>query len=122
MGHEDADALRVLHVEDNAAMRRWFATAVGDEPGLEVVGAATDGAEGVAMAQTLRPDVIVLDQQMPHLTGLDALPLLRDACPDARVVMWCNDPLLRDRALAAGAAGFVDKAQPLTELLQLLHA
>jgi DNA-binding NarL/FixJ family response regulator len=114
--------LRVLHVDDSAQMRHWLEVAVDGAPDLTVVGAARDGRQGVAMAADLRPDVVVLDQQMPHLDGLDALPLIRQAVPDARVVMWCNDPLIRDQALEAGAAGFVVKGDPLDQLVTALRA
>jgi two-component system, chemotaxis family, protein-glutamate methylesterase/glutaminase len=117
----DQTPLRVLHVDDSPQMRHWLAVAVGEAQDLVVVGSAEDGRQGVEMATQLRPDVIVLDQQMPTLDGLDALPLILRAVPHARVVMWCNDPLIRDRALELGAAEFVAKGDPLEQLLQALR-
>ncbi|HWH29640.1 MAG TPA: response regulator transcription factor [Mycobacteriales bacterium] len=114
--------LRVLHVEDNAQMRHWLEIAVDGVDDLKVVGAAADGRDGVELAAELRPDVVVLDNSMPTMDGLDALPLIRQACPEARVVMWCNDPHVRDRALVRGAVELVDKAEPVERLIEVIRA
>lgn len=114
--------LRVLHVEDSAQMRHWLEIAVDGVDDLTVIASAVDGADGVELAAELRPDVVVLDNSMPLMDGLDALPLIRRACPDAKVVMWCNDPTLRDHALARGAAELIDKAEPVERLLDALRA
>jgi DNA-binding NarL/FixJ family response regulator len=112
---------RVLHVEDNPQSRAWLELVVDSAPDLRVVGAAVDGPEGIELAAQLHPDVIVLDQEMPTLDGLDALPALRQACPEARVVMWSHDPFLREQALAAGVAEFVDKASSLDDLINAMR-
>lgn len=123
MATEDGPVvLRVLHVEDSAQMRHWLEIAVDGVDDLKVVGAAVDGCDGVELAAELRPDVVVLDNSMPTMDGIDALPLIRTACPEARVVMWCNDPQVRDQALARGAVEFVDKAEPVERLLAVLRA
>jgi DNA-binding NarL/FixJ family response regulator len=112
---------RVLHVDDSPRMRYWLQLAVGDKPDLQVVGAALDSRQGVEMAAELHPDVIVLDRDMPDLDGLEALTLLHEACPEARLVMWCHDPLIRDLAIERGAADVVDKAAPLDQLVSALR-
>ena len=114
--------LRVLHVEDNAQMRYWLEIAVDGVDDLKVIGAAADGRDGVELAAELRPDVVVLDNSMPTMDGLDALPLIRQAVPEARVVMWCNDPHVRDQALERGAVELVDKAEPVERLLEVIRA
>ena len=112
---------RILHIEDSPQMRHWLETAVDGVDDLAVVAYAPDGRSGVALAAELQPDVVVLDQQMPVLDGLDALPLLRQVAPGAHVVMWCNDPLIRDEALERGAVDVVDKAAPLEQLVTALR-
>jgi len=113
---------RVLHIEDSPQMRAWFEMTVEGVEDLRVVGAAVDGLAGIELAKELQPDLIVLDQSMPRLNGTDALPLLRAACPTARVVMWTSDVAIAEAALAAGASAVVDKAHPLDELLTALRA
>lgn len=109
--------LRVLVADDSALLRRSVRVALDAAPGMEVVGEAVDGVEAVEMTIDLRPQVIVLDQQMPRLTGLSALPQLRAACPDARIVVWSSDGGLAAEALARGADAFVDKAHSLIDLV-----
>ena len=71
--------IRVLIAEDQALLRASFAALVGAEPDLEVVGRAADGGQAVALASRLRPDVIVMDIQMPGLSGIEAT---RRICAD----------------------------------------
>lgn len=113
---------RVLHVEDSASMRAWLELVVDGVEDLRVVGGAADGRRGLALAAELQPDLIVLDQSMPVLDGLEALPLLREACPGARIVLWSNDPGIRAQALALGADDVVDKAEPIETLVGALRA
>lgn len=110
-------ARSVLLVDDIDTMREVVRLALETETGWEVVGEACDGREAIMQADQLRPDVIVLDQQMPRLTGLAALPTLRASCPEARIVMWSSDPSVRERAVAGGADAFVDKAAPIDDVL-----
>ncbi len=110
----------VLVVDDVPAMRHDVRGLVDAADGWEVVGEARDGQEAVEMARALHPQVIVLDQGMPRLQGLDALPQLRSSCPDALIVMWSSDDLER-QALAGGADGFVNKSRPLGELFTAMN-
>jgi DNA-binding NarL/FixJ family response regulator len=110
-----------LHVEDSPQMRAWLETVVDGVDDLAVVWSAGDGGRGVELAAEMHPDIVVLDQQMPTMDGLDALPLIRQAAPHARVVMWCNDPLIREQALERGAADLVDKSEPVERLLEALR-
>jgi len=91
-------------------------------PGWRIVGEAADGLAALAFVGHTRPDVIVLDHQMPVLDGLGALPALRRNCPSARIVMWSSDAPVRELALAAGSDAFVDKSDPLQALLDALVA
>lgn len=81
---------------------------------MEVVGEARDGREAVAMAAIAQPDVVVIDSAMPLMDGVTALPHIRDAAPNCRIVfMSARDDML-ERALDAGADAAVNKGDSLT--------
>lgn len=111
-------APRILVVDDSTAMRfaagEYLRASAG--PGLTIV-EARDGDDAIGLARDHQPDVIVLDNNMPRLNGIAALPQLRQLCPSARIVMWSSSPEVRDLALRTGADAFVDKVEPISHLL-----
>ncbi|MBL3678577.1 response regulator [Leucobacter chromiireducens] len=113
----------VLIVDDQAMVRAGFAAILDAQPDLTVVGQAADGAEGVALAQRLRPDVVLMDVRMPELNGLEATRQLMSPPPRVdhvpRVVILTTfdlDEYVHD-ALAAGASGFLLKDATPDELI-----
>lgn len=105
-------------VDDAPEMRALLATILNLE-GYEIVGEASDGVEGVAAAASAHPDVVVLDGRMPKMSGLEALPGVRAAVPEAKVVFFSAEPpdVMEDKALAAGADVYVDKLQGCVGIL-----
>ena len=103
--------IRVLLADDQALVRAGFRMILGAEPGIEVVGEAADGAEGVARAEELQPDVVLMDVKMPGMDGVDALRRLRELNNPARVLIVTSFTEQRTvvPALRAGAAGYVYK-------------
>jgi DNA-binding NarL/FixJ family response regulator len=113
----------VLVADDHQQFRDAL-VALLELDGFEVVGQAADGADAVALAKQLRPDVVVMDLKMPVLNGLDATRLVRDALPSTPVLVltaFTGDELER-AALAAGATAFVAKDANLEELRAALAA
>jgi DNA-binding NarL/FixJ family response regulator len=113
----------VLVADDHRQVREAL-VALLELDGFEVVGQAADGADAVALAKLLRPDVVVMDLSMPVLNGLDATRLVRDALPSAPVVVltaFTGDELER-AALAAGATAYVAKDANLEVLRATLAA
>jgi DNA-binding NarL/FixJ family response regulator len=105
------DKIRVLLVDDHALVRRGFRRMLDDDETLEVVGEASDGAEAVELAGKLKPQVIVMDCQLPQMTGLEATRKILRAQPDTAILMLSmhsEDTLVR-QALEAGARGYVLK-------------
>ena len=111
-------ATTVLVVDDSPPLRRLVRLTL-DMTDWTVVGEAADGEEAIRAAYELAPDVVILDQQMPVMSGLSALPRLRRASPSSRIIMWSNDPVAHE-GLALGASAVVDKNQPLDHLLVAL--
>lgn len=105
------DKISVLLVDDHALVRRGFRRMLEDDPGIEVVGEASDGAEGVKLAAQLKPRVIVMDCAMPVMNGLEATRKILEAQPDSAILllsMHSEDTLVK-QALGAGAKGYVLK-------------
>lgn len=111
----------VLLVDDTATARDLVRLLLEVERDWRVVGEASDGEQAQELAAALQPDVIVLDQEMPRMTGLAALPGLRVRCPGARIVMWSSQSDLRAEALAGGADAYVDKGASPDELLEAMQ-
>jgi DNA-binding NarL/FixJ family response regulator len=119
--------VRVLVVDDQELVREGIASLLGIQPGMNVVGTASDGAKAVAAALELKPDVILMDVRMPEMDGVEAVTVLRDRAPACRVVMLTtfDDEEYVVRALQAGAAGYLLKNLPAAELadaVRLAHA
>jgi len=106
-----ADKITVLLVDDHALVRRGFRRMLDDDETLEVVGEASNGAEAVKLAAKLRPQVIVMDCQLPEMSGLEATRKILRSQPETAILMLSmhsEDTLVR-QALEAGARGYVLK-------------
>jgi len=105
------ERIRILVVDDHTLFRRGLIALLAREPNFEIVGDAADAGEAQRRAQELQPDLILLDNHLPGVRGVDALPALRDAAPKARVLMLTVSEDEQDlgTALKAGAAGYLLK-------------
>ncbi|POX38418.1 DNA-binding response regulator [Streptomyces sp. Ru73] len=103
--------IKVLLVDDHQVVRRGLRTFLEVQDDIEVVGEAADGEEGVAAAERLHPDVVLMDVKMPGMDGVEALRLLREQRSPARVLIVTSFTEQRTviPALRAGAAGYVYK-------------
>ncbi|MEV6400361.1 response regulator transcription factor [Streptomyces sp. NPDC051907] len=117
--------LRVLLADDQKLVRAGFQVLIDSEPGFEVVGAASEGAEAVELTRSLRPDVVLMDIRMP---GMDGIAATEEICADAdlaavKVVVlttFGHDDYVF-AALRAGASGFLMKDTAPSELLSAIH-
>ncbi len=116
--------IRVLLVDDHELVRRGVEQMLTGEPDLEIVGEAVDGEAAVALAEALRPDVVIMDIQMPRCDGIDATSLIRKSLPGIRVLMLSESPSDEDLfgALRAGASGYVLKSEPLVHLASMVRS
>jgi two-component system response regulator NreC len=109
----------VLVVDDHTLIRQGIVGLLRAQPDMEVAGEAADGEQAVALAQELRPDVVLMDIAMPGLSGLEATGRLKNLVPDARVLVLT----VHDRedylfaALQAGAYGYILKGADVHDLL-----
>lgn len=103
--------IRVLIADDQTIVREGLVTLIGLLPGITVIGAATDGEDAVRQAVELRPDVVLMDLNMPRCNGVEATERLRRLRPDAAVVVLTtySDDAWVFAALQAGARGFLTK-------------
>jgi DNA-binding NarL/FixJ family response regulator len=115
--------IRIVIADDHPLFREGLARILEFEPGMEVVGEASDGEEAISQATALQPDILLLDVQMPRLGGLEALPALSVACPRVRTVMLTAsiDRTQTLEALRLGARGVLLKDAETSMLLTCLH-
>ncbi len=117
-------AVKVLVADDQRLVREGIASLLSIQPGIEVVGTAANGREAVEQAQTLTPDVVLMDVRMPDMDGVTAAALL---APTHKVIMLTtfDDEEYVVQALRAGAVGYLLKDLPaakLAEAIRMAHA
>lgn len=123
----EKSTIRVLLVDDHQVVRRGLRTFLEVQEDIEVVGEASDGDEGVARAEELRPDVVLMDVKMPGTGGIEALRKLRELQNPARVLIVTSFTEQRTvvPALRAGASGYVYKdvdPEALAGAIRSVHA
>ena len=104
-------AIRIVVVDDHTLFRRGMIALIGREPGFAVVGEAADGFEGIRTVAMQRPDVVLLDLNMPGISGVEALQAIRKEAPGTHVVMLTVSEDAEDllTALRSGALGYLLK-------------
>ena len=114
--------IKVLIVDDHTLFRKGLMNLLQQQKGIEVVGEARDGREGVLMAKTLKPDVILMDVEMPNQNGIQATQAIREMNPDARIMMLTVSEEDEDlfSAIKAGARGYLVKNVEPDQLIQAI--
>src|SRR5712691_6916391 len=120
----DAGPIRILTVDDHALLRQGIAALVNGESDMKLVAEACDGQEAIEKFRVHRPDVTLMDLQMPALNGIEAIIGIRSEFPNARIIVlttYTGDVQVL-RALKAGARGYILKGHVHKELLDTIRA
>ncbi len=115
--------ITVLLCDDLQAFRTLLRHALDGEDGIEVVGEASDGNEGVRQAGELQPDVVLLDLSMPECDGLEAIPAIVDNAPRTQIVALSGFTADRmaEPVLARGATAYLEKGVALSEIVAVIR-
>lgn len=116
--------MRVLVADDSVGVRELLVLLINMETAFTVVGQASDGVDAVLLAETLQPDLVILDVSMPRLDGIEALPRVRAVSPTSQVVIFSGDTdhTMESEARAAGAAAVIAKDMGATTLVEKVTA
>ena len=116
-------SVKILIVDDHTLFRKGLISLLQQQMGIEVVGAAKDGEEGCQLAQTLKPDVILMDVKMPHGDGIQATQTIHEILPESRIIMLTVSEEDEDlfSAIKAGARGYLVKNVEPEQLIKAIH-
>ena len=118
-----APRIRILSADDHPLLRSGLGVLIGTQPDMELVAEASTGKEAVQVHREFKPDVTLMDLQMPDMSGLDAIIAIKTEVPAARIIVLTtySGDVLAQRALKAGAQAYVLKSLVRTEILNTIR-
>jgi DNA-binding NarL/FixJ family response regulator len=114
---------KIVIVDDHKLLRGILKGLLEAEPGLEVVGEADDGLQGLQIAEERKPDVLISDLRMDRMDGIELTRKLQGIVPSPKIIILTmyGDPIYVHRAIDAGASGYVLKGSDIDELVQAIR-
>jgi DNA-binding NarL/FixJ family response regulator len=118
------EKLRVLVVDDHTLFREGLVSLLNAQPDIQVIGEANDGLEAIVLARTLRPDIVLMDINMPGTDGIEATRIIKRELPQTYVLILTvrDDDEKLFQAIKSGAQGYLLKTIRAQELVDMLHA
>ena len=123
-GMTDASEIRIMIAEDQQLVRRAFSTMLSLESDIKVVAQAADGAEAIQLARKWRPDIVLMDLQMPRVGGIGAMKRILEDVPEAKIIVlttFDTDELVFE-AISAGAQAYLLKDSNEAEILETIRS
>ena len=116
--------IRVVLVDDTPEIRELLKKGLSIVGGVDVVGEAGDGREGIAQVTEHKPDAVLLDLAMPVMDGLQAIPEIRKLVPQAKIVILSGfeESRMSEEAMSIGAHAYLSKGVPITKIASVLKA
>jgi DNA-binding NarL/FixJ family response regulator len=120
---DESPLIRILSVDDHPLLRSGIGALIATQPDVQLVAEAANGKEAVQLYREFRPDVTLMDLQMPDMSGLDAIIAIKSEDPSARIIVLTtySGDVLAQRALKAGAQAYVLKSLVRTEILNTIR-
>src|ERR1700689_2057531 len=119
----DSEPIRILCVDDHPLLRAGVVALIETQPDMTMVGEAASGREAIEMYRAKRPNITLMDLQMPDMSGIDAIIAIRGEFPDARIIVLTTyeGDVLAHRALKAGARAYILKGMVRKDLLDAIR-
>jgi DNA-binding NarL/FixJ family response regulator len=113
--------IRILIVDDSLSFRMGMRALLEIQPDMQEVGMAPSGHKAMELVKELQPDLVLLDAQMPDLTGIEVAQMIKSQWPKVKVILMTMYPDYRAKAIEAGADAFLTKGIPPEHILSLIR-